>query len=96
MCTELSERVFEATELVFEHRDAALHNANHYYKTKLKVEEYLWDVLLNIGIDDTEFGMQLINDNLVTEIHFRDRAKSLKTVWKQMVWTIIRTGAIKR
>jgi hypothetical protein len=95
MCTELTERILDATELLFEHRNAAFNNADYNFKRQRKVEEYLWNILKRIGIDDTEMGVQLIKTKLVTSEDFKKSAKSMKNIWAKITWDIIATGSIQ-
>ena len=90
MCTKLSERVLEAAELILEHKDVAFSDLG---KKRQKVEEYLWQVLNRIGINNTELGFKFIETGLVTLESFN--AESLKPVWRKVVWDILCHGSIQ-
>ena len=96
MENKLTERVLKAVDLVFEHRDAAMQDHSlRALNEKHKVEEYLWKVLNRMGITDTELGFKFIEKRLVTSKDFHDCAKSLKSVWRKVVWDIIAKGSIQ-
>lgn len=95
MCTKLNERVLDAAELLFEHRTAALVSAEYNFKIKQKVEEYLWNILHRIGIDDSEMAERLIETKLVTSTNFNELADSIKNVWARLAWDIITKGSIQ-
>ena len=93
MCTELSERVCEAAELIFEHAEVAMHDKDirKKYRTVDKIVGYLWEALNRMGVDDSELGFQLIEKKLVTSEEFHIH---IRKVWKKMVWDILQSGRI--
>lgn len=90
---ELAERVSIASKLLFEHRRAALNGTSRTFSKEYQVENYLWEALNKIGIDNSELGFRLIKTRLALLQNFN--AKCLNRVWYKLVLDILRYGSIQ-